>query len=232
MNICLVEDNDALREMLVKVLSGEGFGITGVADAEAMDLARPKQHFDAYIIDIELPGEDGLSITQRLKAVDPDAFVVMMTARSGLQDKVVGYEVGADVYLPKPFESAELMAVLRSMDKRLSARHKRGDGPTDFQLLTSRFAICHPQKGVELALTATQWRILKALIEAPNRQLAYWQLLDLLGKPVNTQSKRALEVHMTHLRSKIRQLGGPKFPIQSIRGEGYHLSMDWTVQHG
>lgn len=232
MNICLVEDNDALRDMLVQVLGGEGFGIRGVPDAEAMDLARPKEHFDAYIIDIELPGEDGLSITRRLKSVDPDAFVVMMTARAGLQDRVVGYEVGADVYLPKPIDSAELMAVLRSMENRLHARHNKGDGPSDFQLLTRRFAIRHPHDETELPLTATQWRILKALIEAPNRQQTYWQLLDLLGKSVDVQSKRALEVHMAHLRAKIRKLGGPKFPIQSIRGEGYHLSMDWTIQPG
>lgn len=230
MNICLVEDNDALRDTLCQVLSKRGFHIVGVADAHALDDARSRVGFEVFLLDIQLPGEDGLSIAHRLKRVDPSCYVVMMTARGQIADRVLGYETGADIYLPKPVELDELTAVLKSLQMRLDQRRKAA-GVTDFCLFTDRFAISYPPADRELALTATEWRLLKALIEAPGHKLAYWQLLELMGKQVDEMTKRTLEVHIAHLRGKIRELGGPKNPIQSIRGEGYHLSMAWTVGH-
>lgn len=121
LHILLIEDNDSLREATLEFLNDNGHHATGVASAEEVDETPTRDVPDLYLVDVNLPGENGFALTQRIRKSQPLAGIVLMTARSQLRDRLDGYDCGADNYLIKPVEQAELLACIHSLAMRLKS---------------------------------------------------------------------------------------------------------------
>ena len=216
LTLLLVEDHDGLRELLVEHLQGAGHRVLAAPSAEAVDELYPDRRVDLYLLDLNLPGEDGLSLARRLRAAEPGVGIIMLTARDGIRDRVRGYVDGADVYLPKPVEVDELDAVIGALSRRL-----RTLAPTALKLDRDRLLLCGP--ATQVRLSAAETALLGGLARAPERSLESWQLIELLGKPVERYRKASLEVHIVRLRAKLIEAGADSDCILALRGRGYRL---------
>ncbi len=217
LNIALVEDSDDLRELLARDISRAGHHVLSAESADDLDELAANTVFDLLILDLNLPGEDGLSIAQRYKRANPDLYIIMLTARGREADKIMGYESGADVYLTKPVSSAELMAAIGSVSRRL----KVSSNETEIHLNVRTMSLT----GIKtVELNRQEVVMLKALSESPNGNLPYYRLLELCGEDdVNEHAKAALEVRVVRLRKKFVEAGVTDKSIRAIRGEGYQL---------
>jgi two-component system phosphate regulon response regulator OmpR len=217
LKIALVEDNDDLRDLLARDISRAGYEVHTAECAEDLDDLVSHTLIDLLILDLTLPGEDGLSIARRYKQANPDTYIIMLTARGREQDRIEGYEAGADVYLTKPISSSELMAAIGSVSRRLSKRQDLIDIVLNVRAMTLT--------GLKtIALNRQEVVMLKALNESPNGNLAYFRLLELHGElEINESAKAALEVRVVRLRKKLAEAGIEGKTIRAIRGEGYHL---------
>jgi len=216
LKIALVEDNDDLRDLLLRDISREGYDVHGAGCADDLDDLAATTTFDVLILDINLPGENGFDIARRYKQANPDVFIVMLTARVGTDDKITGYGSGADMYLTKPVSSAELMAAIGSVCRRLQKPSSNAE-----IILNVREMLLIGDDSVELNRQETV--MLKALIESSNGNLPYYRLLELCGEEVNATSKATLEVRIVRLRKKLGDVGVEGKSIRAIRGEGYQL---------
>lgn len=217
LKIALVEDNDDLRDLLVRDISKGGYFVQAAECGEALDDLAAQVVFDLLVLDLNLPGEDGLSIAQRYKRANPNLYIIMLTARGREQDRITGYDSGADMYLTKPVSSAELMAAIGSVSRRFT----QSDEPLEV-VLTVRTMILTGHKPVEL--NRQEVVILKGLIESPNGNLPYYRLLELCGEEVvDENAKATLEVRMVRLRKKMADAGIEGKGIRAIRSEGYQL---------
>lgn len=217
LKIALIEDNDDLRDLLARDISRAGYLVHTAESAEDLDDLVAQTIMDILILDLNLPGEDGLSIARRYKRSNPDLYIIMLTARGREQDRVAGYESGADLYLTKPISSTELMAAIGSVSRRLLKQHDQLDVELNVRTMTLTGI-----KPVEL--NRQEIVILKALNESPNGNLPYFRLLELCGETdLNELSKAALEVRVVRLRKKLSDVGLEGKGIRAIRGEGYQL---------
>ena len=216
LKIALVEDNDDLRDLLLRDISRAGYDVQGAGCADDLDDLAATMTFDVLILDINLPGENGFDIARRYKQANPDVFIVMLTARVGTDDKITGYGSGADMYLTKPVSSAELMAAIGSVCRRLQKPSSNAE-----IMLNVREMLLTGDASVELNRQETV--MLKALIESSNGNLPYYRLLELCGEEVNATSKATLEVRIVRLRKKLGDVGVEGKSIRAIRGEGYQL---------
>lgn len=223
MRLVLVEDHDALRELLALQLREVGFEVFTAYDAEAIDDELAGVEADAYLVDIGLPGEDGLSLAARLRTAQPDVGIVILTGRSGVEDRVAGYESGADVYLSKPVDVQELVAVLRSIQRR-----RAGSERTDFLLDPLQLELSGPQ-GVT-RVSPAQADLLAAFAQAPGHRLETWQAMERIGKSPDTYPRSALAVHFARLRECFEVVGASRDAITSVRGVGYQLRIDLAVK--
>lgn len=215
LKIALVEDNDDLRDLLYRDLS-RAYTVQCVGCADDLDDLAAKTKFDVLILDINLPGENGLDIARRYKQVNPDIYIIMLTARVATEDKIVGYESGADIYLTKPVASTELMAAVGSVGRRLM----KSAVPADVVLNMREMSLVGD---VSIELNRQEITILKALNESATGNLPYYRLLELCGEEVNATSKSTLEVRVVRLRKKLAEVGMGGKSIRAIRGEGYQL---------
>lgn len=217
LKIALVEDNDDLRDLLTRDITRAGYAVHTAECAEDLDDLVAHTSIDLLILDLTLPGEDGLSIARRYKRANPDKYIIMLTARGREQDRINGYESGADIYLTKPISSSELMAAIGSVSRRLLKQQNLIDVALNVRSMTLT--------GVKtIALNRQEVVMLKALSESPNGNLPYFRLLELCGEQeINDYTKAALEVRMVRLRKKLAEAGIEGKTIRAIRGEGYHL---------
>lgn len=226
LKIQVVEDNDALREATLAFLQHHQHDVRGVPMAEDIDDATGDFFPDVYVIDLNLPTEDGLSLTQRLRATHPNVGIVITTARSQIGDKVIGYECGADLYLTKPVHPQELMAGLNALGKRLRASNRQHD---TLVLDLKAMRLSGPDGHVEL--TASDVLILSALTRAPGQRLERWQLAEIVGghddEPLSTSM---LEMRITRLRKKLSAAGAPTPSIKALHKVGYSLCMPVVLQ--
>lgn len=221
LQVLVVEDHLALLEVTVDVLTAQGHEVIGISSAEALDELPAHFAADIAVLDLNLPGEDGLSLARRLRQVRPDIGIVMVTARQALQHKLAGYEHGADLYLTKPTEPEELGAAVQALAQRL--RHQAPAPHSSFVLDTARAELRTPQG--TLALREAEAALLHALALAPGGVLESWQALEKLDKPVDEQGKAQLEVLVSRLRGRLVAHGAPAMPIRAVRGRGYRLCM-------
>jgi DNA-binding response OmpR family regulator len=222
LHILVVEDNDDLRDAIVDALAHQGHHVRGVDCAEAVPELAERAGIDVMVVDLNLPGEDGMSLARRLRAVQPGLGIVMLTARSLTEDKSAGYRSGADLYLTKPASAAELHAAIQALARRL-----RPQGATAGSLeLDLRRLMLQGPAGRTL-LTANEVLVLAALCRAPDRRLERWQLLQCLGHHEADYSKPAFEMLIARLRKKLQSLHSEEDkPIRSVRGVGYQLCVD------
>lgn len=226
MNIVVVEDNDSLRKATVAMLLRSGYQASGLVCAEDVDDVRLDPPPDLFIIDLNLPGEDGLSLAQRLRAAQPLVGLIMVTARSLLGDKLAGYEHGADIYLPKPVDPAELLAAIESLGRRLKVQISKPDDDTasvGFRLDQASRTLHGPSGSV--ALSVSEVAVLAGLCRAQARRLETWQIMGLVGEDPASYTKASLEVRVVRLRKKLIQVGGSARSLPSLRGFGYQLAI-------
>lgn len=216
LNILVVEDNDEFRHTLLDILTSEGHHVTGVDCAEAV--AEQGGSFELVLIDLNLPGEDGLSLGRRLRQAQPDIGMIMVTARRLPSDRVRGYDSGADIYLPKPVDLDELRAAIAALARRLHSRHAEQALWLDAQGL-----MLLGLGGQRIPLTAAENALLKAFSRAAEQRLESWQLIELLDNPAAQDPKAALELHIVRLRKKLGEAGAAHGVIKAIRGWGYQL---------
>lgn len=220
LNIMVVEDHDALRDITVEALAQRGHNVRGVDCAEALPEEPGLFPIDLLVIDLNLPGEDGISLAARIRAAQPDIGIIMVTARNQLRDRLAGYDSGADIYLTKPTSSEELVAAVRALTRRI---HPQVVPDTAFSLSLAMLALHGPQG--EVSLSEHEAALLAAFVRAKDQQLETWQLIALGDKPVTETSKKALEVQMVRLRKKLLQAGAPEPVLRAIRGQGYRLCL-------
>lgn len=218
LKIAIVEDHADLRELFVDFLTGRGHDVIGFAIADDLDDHLSQGTPDLMILDLNLPGEDGYSIAQRMRAAHPDMHILMLTARNAVEDRIRGYVSGADNYLTKPVLPQELAIVVNSIARRL--QHVRRQA---VQLSVDTVSLELSGPAGSLTLTPPEMLLLKSLAEAPDHQLAYWRLLTLLQLELNNKSKSALEVRISRLKKKLHAVGSPEPAIKSLWKDGYRL---------
>jgi len=228
--ILVVDDDIALRDLLSEYLSVNGLKVTTVGDGAAMRLALKSVKVGAVVLDLMLPGEDGLSLARdiRINPAYADLPILMLSARGEELDRIVGLEVGADDYLAKPFSPRELLARLRALLRRsrafsadratnaASALHRQF-GPFVLDLMAHRLL----REGVEVHLTSAEFDLLRVFAERPNRVLSRDALLDSLKGFERAPYDRSIDIRVTRLRRKIETNHTAPTYIRTIRGEGY-----------
>lgn len=226
LSIVLVEDNDDLRELTADALRAEGHRVVALSCAEELEDQSRGAAADVFLIDLNLPGEDGFSLSRRLRQVHPLVGIIIISARSDLQDKVVGYDSGADWYLPKPVPFAELSAALKSFARRSHAQRIDAVTPQG-GFRVQQHALQGPAGQVRL--TGSEEVLLTGLARAPSGRLEYWQLSELLNIGASDFNKSSLELRIVRLRKKLTQVGAPSHGLEAIRSVGYQLNVPIQV---
>ena len=225
--ILVVDDDQRLRDLLVRYLGEQGFTVRAVAESGAMDKALAKERFDLIVLDLMLPGEDGLTICRRLRAQNADPAIIMLTAKGDDVDRIVGLEMGADDYLPKPFNPRELVARVNAV-----LRRKHGAGPPGapssvteihrfgtFELnLATRTLL---RDGKSVALTTGEFSVLKVLAQNPRQPLNRDKLMELARGREYEVFDRSIDVQVSRLRKIIEEDPAHPRHIQTVWGFGY-----------
>lgn len=218
LNVVVVEDHDDLREITVAALAAMGHRARGADCAEALDEALSAERADLLVLDLNLPGEDGIEIARRMRAAYPGIGIIMLTARDAPSEVLVGYDSGADIYLTKPTSAEELGAAIRALGRRMRPPPAAGG---ELVLRSSALRLKGPLGEVDVSDLESQF--LAALSRAREHRVETWQLLELAGKEINEQEKRTLAVQIVRLRKKLVEAGAPEPTIKAIRGTGYQL---------
>jgi DNA-binding response OmpR family regulator len=225
-DILMIEDDQRLAGMVEAYLAPNGYAVAHAPNGEAgMAALRGDRRFAAVLLDLMLPDSDGLDICRRIRALPPPANslpIVMLTAKGDPFDRVVGLELGADDYLPKPFEPRELLARLRAVLRRPLLADTAAPPTLRFgRLEIDRGARAVRLDGRDCALTAYQFDLLACLAERAGRVLTRDQLIDALKGEAHEPFDRSIDVHIARLRAIIED--DPKHPrrIVTVRGSGY-----------
>jgi len=222
-HLLVVDDDPRLCDLLRRFLEREGFRVTAAKDAtEARHMLR-LMHFDLIVLDVVMPGESGLELTEAIRR-DRDVPVVLLTARGAPEDRIAGFERGADDYLAKPFEPRELLLRIRTILRRLAAPSAQAQGMGPVRLGE---AVFDPARGLltrggePVRLTSGEAALLGALAARAGETLSREELAAALGQ--EEQGERAIDVQVTRLRRKIEP--DPREPafLQTVRGRGYVL---------
>ena len=228
-HLLIVEDEDSIRAPLVRYLERESFRVTAVADAAQAREALATAALDLAILDLMLPGEDGLSLARFIRATSP-LPILMLTARAEDIDKIVGLEMGADDYLTKPFNPRELVARLRAILRRgAGLLVGAGDAPDyafDRWVLRTGPRALVGLDGEEVTLTAGEYALLLALVERPGRTLSRDQLLDLTQGREAGVFDRAVDNAVSRLRRKIEVDPATPALIKTVHAAGYVLAAE------
>lgn len=237
-NVLIVDDDSGIRDLLADYLTKQGMQVSTARDGKEMDerLAElgPNASPDLIVMDLMLPGEDGLSLTRRVKATR-DVPVIMLSARGEDIDRIVGLEVGADDYLAKPFNPRELLARIRAVLRRgHSSNHTANHTGNLDQAVneTARFgpftldlaAQVLSRDGAEIPLSQAEFTLLKLFIERPNRALSRDQIMDNLKGYERDPFDRSIDVRVTRLRKKLEDDPTSPVYIRTVWGQGYLFS--------
>ncbi|MDJ0807139.1 MAG: winged helix-turn-helix domain-containing protein [Gammaproteobacteria bacterium] len=225
-NILVVDDDEKLLDLVIKYLSKEGFHVDGVLNAQEMDDYLVEHEVDLFVLDLMLPGEDGLSIARRLRA-SSKVPILMLSARGEDIDRIIGLEVGADDYLPKPFNPRELSARIKAILRRtVEASEGQGDDPAVEVYKFGHFVLnlttnSITSDGEPVNLTSGEFSLLEAFVKNPNRVLSRDHLIELIKGYERSPYDRSVDVRVTRLRKKLeRNPEQPKF-IKTVWGKGY-----------
>ena len=224
-HILVVDDDREIRDLTSRFLRKHGFRVDNAANGREMDSCLTAGNFDLIVLDLMMPGEDGLSICRRLRT-ESSVPIIILTALGEETDRIVGLEVGADDYLPKPFNPRELLARIKAVLRRGSSgldRIDHGESRISFNGWTidvGKRDLKNPD-GVLVALTAGEFDLLVALAERPHRVLSRDQLLDLTRGREAGPFDRSVDVQLSRLRRKVEK--DPKDPelIKMVHGGGY-----------
>ncbi len=232
--IIVVEDEADLRDDLVEYLDRCGFEVRGASSGVELDGLLENESADVIVLDVNLPDEDGFSVARRVRALSP-AAIVMLTARSSLIDRVIGLELGADVYLVKPVDFREVEAQIKALVRRI---HKGANPPAavappsaaavapaveskrSWQFDDVEWRI-QPPEGPAVPLTATEYKFLSLLVVAPGEPVSRQDIsIALTGRDWDPYS-RSIDSLVRRLRIKVEERAGCPLPVQAVHGVGY-----------
>ena len=225
--IAIVEDDTILREELKCFFEGQACVVYEAnSHASLLDVMQT-QTVDAVLLDVNLPGMHGFDIAQKIRAASSHLVIVMLTAKTSTFDKVRGYQVGADVYFPKPADPTELLAAVKSLVGRARTKAVNGQG---LSLSVKQLTLCAPGSA-PLALSAVEAALLKALVFSTSQTLDTVDLQNVVEERFTDRptTRRALENTLSRLRKKLMQhFEMQADPIKSVRGFGYQLT--WLIE--
>ncbi len=227
MKILVVDDDARLRDLLNRYLSEQGFAVRAVADASDMNRQLARERYDLMILDLMLPGEDGLSVCRRLRGSGDAMPIIMLTAKGDDVDRIVGLEVGADDYLPKPFNPRELVARIQAVLRRRPPTPPPGAPTTELQ--TVEFGAFRlnlaarnlTRNGADEPLTTGEFALLKVLVQHPRVPLSRDKLMELARGREFGAFDRSIDVQVSRLRKLIETDPAKPVFIQTVWGFGY-----------
>lgn len=233
-HILVVDDHRDIRDALARYLGKNGMRTTLAADAVAMDAALKVGSFDLIVLDVMMPGEDGLSVCRRLRAAG-SVPILMLTALGDDTDRIVGLELGADDYLPKPFNPRELLARIKAILRRATQPEVSGGALAGGHLRFGRWTLDTDRRvltdatGGEVSLTTAEFRLMTVLLERPRFVLSREQLLDLTSGRAAQVFDRTIDNQISRLRRKIEVDPAKPELIVTVWGGGYSLASDVQV---
>jgi DNA-binding response OmpR family regulator len=219
--IAVVEDNSDLRDEVLFHLGHLGHAAVGLNDGASLDQYLMAEQVDVVVLDLGLPGEDGLSIARRLSVSHPRIAIAMLTARGQLEDRLLGLDCGADIYLVKPIDMRELSAVCESLYRRLH-RSDEVERPTNgwWQLDAQSLELLPPGEQ-PILLTPTEFKLMHVLVNAVPEAATREMLAEAMGHPELDFDYRRLEAAVSRLRRKIEMRSGSVGVLRSARNVGY-----------
>jgi two-component system, OmpR family, response regulator len=225
-HIAIVDDDELLRDRLAAYLVAEGFRVTTADSAATFRGIMRREQIDLVLVDLTMPGEDGLSLTRFLRE-QSDIGVVILTGKGDPIDRAIGLEVGADDYIAKPFHLRELLARVRSVLRRTRSRSDRDAGAAapvvrfaGWRLDLAKRTLTSP-RGKAIPLTTAEYQLLEAFVANPNQVLGRDRLLQLVAGRKWQPDDRAIDQHISRVRRKLGQDPSQPELIKSIRGQGY-----------
>ncbi|UPY35614.1 response regulator [Sediminicoccus sp. KRV36] len=229
-HILIVDDQREIRDLVARALAREGFRTSSAGDGKAMRRALADARIDLVLLDLMLPGEDGLSLCRAIRA-ESRVPIIMLTAKGEEVDRVIGLEMGADDYMAKPFGSRELIARIRAVLRRsealgpmTEAAHRPRLHAFDRWILNTESRDLTREDGVVLPLSTGEYDLLLALVERPQRVLSRDQLLDLARGRAAAGLDRSIDTQISRLRRKIERNPDEPQVIKTIWGGGYMLA--------
>jgi len=226
-HLLIVDDDERIRDLLQRFLIRNGFLVSGARDAEHARRLLAGLEFDLLVVDVMMPGEDGIELTRRLRETRSTP-ILLLTARGEIEDRIKGLEAGADDYLAKPFEPKELLLRINAILRRVPHDEPETMLPKVLRLGQVRYDIDRAElwEGDEqVRLTATETQLMKILSATPGEPVSRIDLVEEMGRSGGAQ-ERAIDVQITRLRRKIER--DPRQPryLQTVRGSGYMLTHD------
>ena len=223
--ILMVDDDPGIRDVVSEFLSRHGYRVDTAADAAEMEQALARGPVDLIVLDVMLPGEDGLAICRRLAHEEAAPPIIMLSAMGEDTDRIVGLELGADDYLAKPCNPRELLARVRAVLRRAEQRSSVNAGSAGCEFAGWRLDLVRRElrspQGVVVNLSSGEFSLLRALVERPQRVLSRDQLLEFARGRDTDAFDRAIDVQISRLRRKLDDGGGGHELIRTIRNEGY-----------
>ena len=227
-HLLIVDDDERIRTLLQKFLIRNGFLVSAARDSAHARRILSGLDFDLIILDVMMPGEDGISLTKEVRK-NSDTPMLLLTAKGETQDRILGLEAGADDYLAKPFEPKELLLRLNAILRRVPAQDEAAPLPKVMHLGQVHYDVDRGEmwQGEDrLRLTATESQLMRIFSSKPGVPLSRSNLVEQLGRDGGQAQERAVDVQITRLRRKIEQ--DPKQPryLQTVRGAGYMLVLE------
>ncbi len=233
--ILVVDDDMRLRALLERYLMEQGYQVRSAANAEQMDRLLERENFHLLVLDLMLPGEDGLSICSRLRQTGNPIPIVMLTAKGDEVDRIIGLELGADDYLPKPFNPRELLARIKAVMRRQSQDVPGAPTQQEEEITFGEFALnlatremYHGEEAI--SLTSGEFAVLKVLVSHPREPLSRDKLMNLARGRDYSALERSIDVQVSRLRRLIeKDPANPRY-IQTVWGLGYVFVPDGTAR--
>ncbi|TMV10825.1 response regulator [Arenibacterium halophilum] len=227
-HLLIVDDDERIRDLLKKFLMRHGFLVTSARDAAHARRILSGLDFDLIVLDVMMPGEDGISLTRALRETKATP-ILLLTARGETENRISGLEAGADDYLSKPFEPKELLLRINAILRRMPELPAAATAPKVLTLGPIRYDIERGEmwQGEEIVrLTATESQLMRIFAARPGEAVSRTKLVEDLGRDRGQAQERAVDVQITRLRRKIE--ADPKQPryLQTVRGAGYMLAPD------
>ncbi|MBL8490102.1 MAG: two-component system response regulator OmpR [Rhodocyclaceae bacterium] len=225
--ILVVDDDLKLRQLLERYLIQQGFSVKAVDGAPAMDKAMARELYDLVVLDLMMPGEDGLAVCRRLRGAGNEVAIIMLTAKGDEVDRIIGLEMGADDYLPKPFNPRELVARIQAVLRRKAAPPPPGApamaeeviefGAVSLNLATRQLA----RDGESVQLTTGEFAVLQVLVSHPRQPMSRDKLMELARGREYEVFDRAIDVQISRLRKLVEDDPSKPRYIQTVWGFGY-----------
>ena len=228
-HLLIVDDDERIRSLLQQFLVQSDYLVSTAEDAEQARTLLSAIEFDLIILDVMMPGQDGISFTSELRTLQNNTPILLLTARGETEDRIKGLEAGADDYLPKPFEPKELLLRINAILRRMPDLKEDQMMPKTLSLGHLKYDVARNElwEGEnQIRLTTTESQLMKIFTSALGEPISRVDLVTSLGRDVSSAQDRAIDVQITRLRRKIEVNPGQPRYLQTVRGAGYMLLFD------